>query len=238
MKKIIIIDDEAASRKLIREYLQEYKDCIIIAEATNGEEAIELVQKLKPDLIFLDVQMPIFNGFEVLMQLDEIPQVIFATAYDQYALKAFDVHALDYLLKPYTRIRFAKAMEKIPNPDILQNFTESLVIPTNFTEKFFIQIHQKLLTVSAKDIIYIGAEGDYANLVTQKGKFLSNYGIGVIEPKLNPQNFIRIHRSTIINLDFIKEIQKQNSSYDVIMTNGDVLRVSRGYMDKIKERIV
>ncbi|TAE47905.1 MAG: DNA-binding response regulator [Cytophagia bacterium] len=238
MKKIIIIDDEYASRKLIREYLQEYKDCIIIAEASNGQEAIELIKALSPDLIFLDVQMPVFNGFEVLMQLDEIPQVIFATAYDQYALKAFDVHALDYLLKPYTKSRFAKAMEKIPKPEILQNFTESLFAPTTFTEKFFVQVHQKLFTIDSKDIIFISAEGDYACLVTQKGKFLTNFGIGIIEKKLNPQDFIRIHRSTIIHLAFVKEIQKQISSYDVIMTNGDVLRVSRGYMDKIKERIV
>ncbi len=238
MKKLIIIDDESAGRKLIREYLQDYEDCEVIGEATNGEEAVELIQKLKPDLIFLDIQMPIFNGFEVLMQLDEIPQVIFSTAYDQYALKAFDVHALDYLLKPYTRTRFAKAMEKVPKPENLQNFAESLVLPTAYTEKFFIQKHQKLITVASKDIIYISAEGDYANLTTTKGKFLSNYGIGHIETKLNPQNFMRIHRSTIINFDFIKEIQKQISSYDVIMSNDDVCRVSRGYMDKIKERIV
>ena len=125
MKKVIIVDDEKSGRKLIKEYLADFKDLILLDEANNGVDAVKIINKFKPDLVFLDIQMPGMTGFDVLTHLDEIPQIIFSTAYDEYALKAFEVHAVDYLLKPYTKERFAKAIEKLPFGKI-QNNTESL----------------------------------------------------------------------------------------------------------------
>ncbi len=240
MQKIIIIDDEAAGRQLIREYLEDFPDLIVIGEANNGVDAIRLIREFKPDLIFLDIQMPGLNGFDVLTRLDEMPLVIFSTAYDKYALKAFEVHALDYLLKPYTRDRFSIAVQKALNSlqnnlNSVQSLTESLLAPeSTYPEKILVQIGAKLVTVDLAEVIWIDAEGDYSKLITSKQRYLSNYGLGALEKKLDPRRFIRVHRSAIINLAFVQEIQKQISSYDVILQNGDVVRVSRGYMENIK----
>ena len=241
MQKVIIIDDEAAGRSLIREYLTAYPALIVVGEANNGVDAVRLINEFKPDLIFLDIQMPGLTGFDVLTHLDEIPQIIFSTAYDQYALRAFEVHAVDYLLKPYTRNRFAQAIQRVTdsgtgNLQKIQPLAESLLTATaTYPEKILVQTGNRLVTVAVADILRIAAEGDYATLVTATGKHLSNYGIGALEDKLNPQHFLRVHRSDIVNLHYIREIQKYPSSYDVILQNGDVVRVSRSYMDKIKE---
>jgi two-component system, LytTR family, response regulator len=242
MQKVIIIDDEEAGRKLIRQYLSEYPDQIVLGDANNGVDAIRLIREFKPDLIFLDIQMPGMTGFEVLTHLDEMPKVIFSTAYDQYAMQAFEVHALDYLLKPYTRERFQKAMQKATQQETnnnlqpVQGLTESLLqAGKTFPEVILVQIGQKLVKVALNQVIRIEAEGDYSMLITAQQRYLSNYGVGALEQKLNPQKFMRVHRSSIINLDFVKEIQKQISSYDVLMQNGEVVRVSRGYAERIKE---
>jgi two-component system, LytTR family, response regulator len=239
MKKIVIIDDEAAGRTLIKQYLTEYPTLIVVGEANNGVDAIKVINEFKPDVIFLDIQMPGLSGFEVLPHLDEIPQIIFSTAYDQYALKAFEVHAVDYLLKPYTRERFKHAVQRIrsdkqPNP--VQPLAESLITnATTYPERILVQIGQKLINIAVTDVLWIEADGDYARLIILNGKYLSNYGISNLESKLNPNSFIRVHRSSLINVAYIKEVQKYVSSYDVIMQNGDVVRVSRGYMDNLKK---
>ena len=213
MQKVIIIDDEAAGRILIREYLAAYPALIVVGEANNGVDAVRLINEFKPDLIFLDIQMPGLTGFDVLTHLDEIPQIIFSTAYDQYALRAFEVHAVDYLLKPYTQSRFAQAIEHVTdsrtgNLQKLQPLAESLLTATaTYPEKILVQTGNRLVTVSVTDILRIEAEGDYATLVTATGKHLSNYGIGALEAKLNPQYFLRVHRSDIVNLHYIREIQ-------------------------------
>lgn len=239
MKKVAVIDDEAAGRTLIKQYLSEYPHLIVVGEANNGVDAIKIINEFKPDLIFLDIQMPGLTGFEILQHLEEIPQIIFSTAYDKYALQAFEVHAVDYLLKPYTRERFKHAIQRIRNeeqPNPVQPLAESLLInSTHFPERILVQIGQKLINIAVTDIVWIEADGDYARLITLNGKYLSNYGISILEAKLNPNSFIRVHRSSLINLKYIKEVQKYPSNYDVIMQNNDVVRVSRGYMDNLKK---
>ena len=241
MQKVIIIDDEAAGRMLIRQYLENYPALIIVGEANNGVDAVRLINEFKPDLIFLDIQMPGLSGFDVLKHLEEIPQIIFSTAYDQYALQAFEVHAVDYLLKPYTRDRFAQAIQRVTdarstNLQKIQPLAESILTTTTaYPEKILVQTGNRLVTVAVNDILRIEAEGDYATLVTANSHHLSNYGISALEAKLDPRQFIRVHRSDIINIHYVREIQKYPSSYDVILQNGDVVRVSRSYMDKIRE---
>jgi two-component system, LytTR family, response regulator len=241
MQKVILIDDEAAGRTLIRQYLADYPSLIVVGEANNGVDAVKIINEFRPDLVFLDIQMPGLSGFEVLSHLDEIPRIIFSTAYDQYALQAFEVHAVDYLLKPYTRDRFGQAIRRVLNPDNaniqkIQPLAESVInAAATYPEKILVQTGNRLVTVAVSDIIWIDAEGDYAKLVTAKTSHLSNYGIGALETRLNPKQFIRVHRSAMINIHFVREIQKQTSSYDVIMQNNDVVRVSRSYMDRIRE---
>jgi two-component system, LytTR family, response regulator len=238
MKKIVVIDDEAAGRTLIKQYLTEYPTLIVVGEANNGVDAIKVINEFKPDLIFLDIQMPGLSGFDILQHLDEIPQIIFSTAYDKYALQAFEVHAVDYLLKPYTRERFKHAIQRIrsdeqSNPVL--PLAESLINTAHYPERILVQIGQKLINIAVTDIIWIEADGDYSRLITLNGTYLSNYGISTLETKLNPNSFIRVHRSSLIHLKYIKEVQKYVSSYDVIMQNNDVVRVSRGYMDNLKK---
>lgn len=239
MRKVIIVDDEAAGRKLIKEYLEEFEDLILLGEANNGVDAVKIINEFKPDLVFLDVQMPGMTGFDVLKHLEELPHIIFSTAYDQYALKAFEVHAVDYLLKPYTKERFKVAVERLSKSketNKARPLAESLLIETSkYPERILVQKQNKLVTIAVEDVIRVEAYGDYSKLITKDDTFLSNYGISTLENKLNETLFIRVHRSSIINLNKVKELNKYTKSYDVTMKNGDVVRVSRGYMDNIKK---
>lgn len=239
MKKVIIIDDEQAGRILIKEYLQDYPDLIVLAEANNGVDAVKVINEFKPDLVFLDIQMPGMTGFDVLTKLEELPQIIFSTAYDQYALKAFEVHAVDYLLKPYTKERFKVAIDRLQGSDdnnTARKLTESLLMESsNFPSRILVQSNNKLVTVALDEVIRIEAFGDYSKLITDNKNYLSNYGISALEEKLNPGVFIRVHRSAIININKVKELNKYTKSYDVTLQNGDVVRVSRGYMENIKK---
>lgn len=241
MKKVIIVDDERSGRDLIKQYLQNYADLVLIGEANNGVDAIKTINEFNPDLIFLDIQMPGLTGFEVLEHLIEIPQIIFSTAYDQYALNAFEVHAVDYLLKPYTKERFAKAVDRLDFNKEVNSVTplaESLrTSKTTYPDQILVNKNRKLVTLSVTEIIWIEAYGDYAKIHTKEDTFISNYGISVLEEKLSPQQFMRVHRSSIINLKQVKELERYTKSYDVLMHNGTVVRVSRGYMDKLKEII-
>jgi len=240
MQKVIIVDDEAPARSLIREYLNDYPELVVLEECNNGVDAVNAINNFKPSIVFLDIQMPGLNGFEVLKHLEELPHIIFSTAYDQYALQAFEVHALDYLLKPYTKERFAQAIKRTKNVSTdylsqLQNLAESLNTSTTYPENILVSSKNKLVAVQVEEIIRIEAEGDYSKLVTASGNFLSNYGISQMEQKLNPQLFIRVHRSAIININCVKEVFKHPASYDIVMNNKDVVRVSRSYLDNIKK---
>ncbi|MFD1064197.1 LytR/AlgR family response regulator transcription factor [Winogradskyella litorisediminis] len=239
MKKVVIIDDESAGRQLIKQYLEDYPELILLGEANNGVDAVKIINEFKPDLVFLDIQMPGMTGFDVLTHLEELPQIIFSTAYDQYALKAFEVHAVDYLLKPYTKERFKIAVDKLKENVQVNNarpLAESLLMDTpKYPERILVQSQNKLVTIAVEDVIRIEAYGDYSKLVTEVKTYVSNYGISTLEEKLNESIFIRIHRSSIINLNAVKELNKYTKSYDVTMKNGDVVRVSRGYMENIKK---
>ncbi|PQJ78569.1 LytR/AlgR family response regulator transcription factor [Polaribacter porphyrae] len=239
MKKVIIVDDEKAGRKLIKEYLKDFPDLILLGEANNGVDAVKIINEFKPDLVFLDIQMPGLTGFDVLTHLQELPHIIFSTAFDEYALKAFEVHAVDYLLKPYTKDRFKKAIDKIPT-QIAENsakeLTNSLLMDSEkYPEKILVQYQNKLVTIAVDDIIRIEAFGDYSKIITNNKTFLSNYGISQLEEKLNDAIFLRVHRSSIININKIEELNKYGKSYDITMLNKDVVRVSRGYMETIKK---
>lgn len=238
MKKVILIDDESAGRKLIKQYLADYPEFVLLAEANNGVDAIEAINKFKPDLIFLDIQMPGMTGFEMLPHLEEIPQIIFSTAYDQYALQAFEVHAVDYLLKPYTKARFKKALEKLPEQGRragLQPLAEQMIMEQkSYPERILVERAGKLITVGVEEIQCITAAGDYSELITQSGHFLSNYGIGKLEEKLNPKHFVRIHRSSIVNLRHVQTVDKYGHGFLISLPNERQLKVSRSYTDKIK----
>lgn len=236
MKKVVIVDDESSGRKLITEFLADYSDYFIVGEANNGVDAVKIINEFKPDLVFLDIQMPGLDGFEVVGYLEEIPQIVFSTAYDKYALKAFEIHAVDYLLKPYTKERFKIAINRIDsNFEKFKPFAENLLInKSNYPERILVQTARKLVTIAVVDIVRIEAFGDYSKLFTKDNAFVSNFGISVLETKFNPEIFIRVHRSSIINICFVKEVTKNLTGFDVLMNTNDAVRVSRGYLHVLK----
>lgn len=245
MLKVVIVDDEAPARQLLRQYLEAHPELVVVGEANNGVDAIKVIHKMKPELIFLDVQMPGLTGLEVLTHLEELPLVIFSTAYDQYALKAFELHAVDYLLKPYTRERFETAInhlsERFKKPqEAVRTLAQAMVDEQDknaYPRKILVARGSKLVGVNVDDIQWISADGDYSSLITANGRFLSQYGIGQLEQKLNPESFIRVHRSSILNLKYVQEVFREGHTYDAKMQNGDVVKVSRSYVPRVKEII-
>lgn len=242
----IIIDDEQLARDLLREYLQNLPELEIIGECSQGKDAVEMIDEKQPDLIFLDVQMPGMNGFEVLDSIEHDPYVIFVTAYDQYAIRAFEKNAVDYLLKPLDQDRFKTAVERAINRmkseqnnvgELLRNMkTENR---TSYDSHIFVQKSEKLLNLPVDEIMFLEASGDYTILTTKNDQFVSSSGIGKLEEILNPEMFIRVHRSTIINIHFLKEIEKHfNGGMIVKMHNGKSFPVSRTYAKLIRKKVV
>jgi two-component system, LytTR family, response regulator len=243
----LIIDDEKLARDLLREYLEPIEDIEILDECAKGSEAVEKINKLKPDLIFLDVQMPGMTGFEVLDEIDHEPYVIFTTAYDQYAIKAFEKNAVDYLLKPLDQERFRQAidrafkrkkMEEGDLEDLLGSLRQVNHRGT-YDSHIFVQKSEKLYNLPMEEIVYLEASGDYTIISTKNDQFVSSSGIGKLEELMNPDTFIRVHRSTIVNVNYLKEIERHfNGGMIVKMQSGKSFPVSRTYAKQIRKKVV
>lgn len=243
MKKVIVVDDEEPARRIIKEFLEDYDDLILLEECNNGVDAVKAINTFKPDLVFLDIQMPGLNGFEVLQRLEEMPKIIFSTAYDQYAVKAFEVHAVDYLMKPIKKERFHEAIQLVNNSNSehlsqIQTLVNSIHQNEAYLTNILVSVRNKLLNIPTEKIVWIKADGNYASLITENGSYLSSYGISKLEEKMNPNQFIRVHRSTLININCVKEVYSYPSSYEVVMKNGDSVKVSRSYLESIRKLIV
>lgn len=243
--KTLIIDDEQLARKRLAHLLKPFDQVAIIGEAVNGQDGLEKIEKLQPDLVFLDIEMPVFNGFEMLAKLKHQPKVVFTTAYDQYAIKAFDEGSIDYLLKPIEKERLEKTLKRIgqaqvfaqpqlPLADLIKQLRLKKEIKT-----LTVKIGDKILLIKLDSIIYIEAEDKYVFLHTADGKkHLTDFTIGSLEEKL-PELFVRIHRSFIINADHIKEIRKSfNGAFVFVMINAENTRLtsSRSNSEMLRER--
>ncbi|WP_028297714.1 LytR/AlgR family response regulator transcription factor [Olivibacter sitiensis] len=237
-KSILIVDDEENARQLIKEYLKEQKDFFIAGECHNGIEAIKYINMLEPDVVFLDIQMPGANGFEVLQRIDHVPQIVFTTAYDNFAVKAFEMNAVDYLLKPYTKERFGNALEKmkIQSPSkSLQFLANSLMNCSGiYPSRILVEEGRRLKNINVGDVIYIKADRDYTELHTDSKYYLSSFGIGAIVSKLDPKDFLRVHRSYIVNINHVKELYRDISKMFLVMNNGTEINVGRNFMQEVK----
>jgi two-component system, LytTR family, response regulator len=240
-KKVIICDDEDDARLLIQQYIADYPQLEVIKECANGPEAAAAIDALEPDLIFLDIQMPGLSGFQVLQKIVHIPQIIFSTAFDKYALKAFDNNAVDYLLKPYTKERFGQAVNKTMlqvarSLQSIKSLSDNLQSAyTAYPEKVLVESGSRMISLPVNDICWIAADGDYTRLHTAQKFYISSYGMNVLEQKLNPAVFMRIHRSAIINLHLIKEVYRDAGGYVVVLQNGTSHKVGRNYVEGIKK---
>lgn len=226
------------------EYLSHYPDLVVVGEAANGVDALRLIKIHEPEIIFLDVQMPGLTGLDVLARLETLPLVIFSTAYDQYALEAFELHAVDYLLKPYTRDRFDQAVDRLLKrinqaqtnlAKLAQDLHDEQAAPA-YPERIMVPKGSKYIALPVSEIEYVSADGDYSSLHCDSGsRYLSQFGIGELENRLNPELFLRVHRSYIVNRQAIKEAYREGHGYDLVLQSGEIVRVSRGYAEKVKE---
>lgn len=238
MIKTLIIDDEPLAIELVKEYLSAYPDFELVAACQNGFEGIKAIQEYQPDLIFLDVQMPKITGFEMLELLDDPPAVIFTTAYDEYALKAFEVHALDYLLKPFSEERFSKALSKYLKHGVVpeqRDMGERLKGVEGLAQRVVLKVKNQIKIIPFQDIRYLEANDDYVNICTHEGKFLKNKTLGSFERLLDPSSFIRIHRSYIVRINGITKIEPyEKGGYVLKLKTGEVLPISKSRFPQLK----
>jgi two-component system LytT family response regulator len=248
--RVVLADDEPLARERLRTLLAPEDWLEIVAECPNGTAAIESIERLHPDLVFLDVQMPGATGFEVIEAVgpDRMPLVVFVTAFDQYALRAFDVHALDYLLKPFDRDRFQQALgrarqqlERRPTGDLerrLLALVQDLKPAAQRLERFVIKSGGRVFFVRADEIDWIEAAGNYVKLHVGADAHLFRETMNALESQLDADTFFRIHRSHIVNIERVKELQPWfNGEYVVFLRNGTRLTLSRGYREKLQDRI-
>jgi two-component system LytT family response regulator len=246
--RVVIVDDEPLARERIRELLKSHSDVEIVGEARNGQEAVETIKRQRPDIVFLDVQMPDIDGFEVLKAFDSnsVPLIIFVTAFDQYALRAFEFHAVDYLMKPFDRQRFAQAVNHakaqltVKNRDTgyLVNLLEDLGSKKRFRERFAIKNGETIHYIRASDIDSIEAEGNYVRLNVASSSYLLRETLSNVESQIDPGLFVRIHRSTIVNMNRVRELQTwARGEYRVVLHGGACHTLSRGYRDHFESVI-
>lgn len=240
--KVIIIDDEPLARSIVREYLQSFPEMEIVAECGDGFEGLKSIQQLQPDLIFLDVQMPKINGFEMLELVDDPPAVVFTTAFEEYALKAFESQAVDYLLKPFSKERFDKAMLRWQQQSLAerqQTAQEALQLAAQQSQqqnRIVVKDGSKIRIIPAMQIHYLEAADDYVKIHTAEGVFLKNKTMSYFEQILAPDQFVRIHRSYLVQVSLITRIDPyEKDSHLVVLSVGVKLPVSRSGYARLKE---
>lgn len=242
--RVLIADDEQPARSKLAKFLKSRVEAEVIFEAGNGKEAVELIREKKPDMVFLDIQMPGGNGFEVIEQIGEenMPVVIFVTAFDQFAIKAFEVQALDYLLKPFDEERFEKAFKRAlsliqkeeHNTPPLRMLLNEINKTKKHKDKILVNKGEKFFFIDIPEIIYIESNEKYTEVYAKNDRYLIRESMRNLEEKLDPAVFIRIHRCYIININYIQEIEKwSHGEFLVTLLDGRKFRVSRNYKDNL-----
>jgi two-component system LytT family response regulator len=248
-KRIVIVEDERPARDLLKNYLEDFPEMELGGEYDNGFDGLKAINEIKPDAIFLDVQMPKLTGFELLEVLEHQPEVIFTTAYDQYAIRAFERNAVDYLLKPFSKERFKEAIKRLSSrleareggakeesgiEKIRQHFAES----DEKLNRVVIKKSDKIHVISTGDINYLEAQDDYVMVYTDEGRYLKQQTLKYFEQHLDKQQFVRVHRSFIANITRIERIEPyEKSNFILILKDGNKVPVSRSGMQVLKENL-
>ena len=236
MIDVVIVDDEAPARAILREFLADYPQFHVVAECANGYEAVKAVSEHRPQLVFLDIQMPKLDGFEVLDLLDPKPKVVFVTAYDEYALRAFEVHAVDYLLKPYTAARFgevlahAEQMVNLGTPE-----TRTTITAKKPLQRIAFRDGANIEVVPVQRIDYIEAQDDYVHVFARGAKHVKQQTLGELEQLLDPARFVRVHRSYIVNLESLDRVEPYaKDSRVAVMKDGNRVPISRTGYERLR----
>ncbi|HEY0610064.1 MAG TPA: LytTR family transcriptional regulator DNA-binding domain-containing protein [Chitinophaga sp.] len=244
MIKAIIIDDEPLAREVVKEYLQSFPEVQVLQECNDGFEGLKAIQQHQPDILFLDIQMPKINGFEMLELVEELPAVIFTTAFEEHAIRAFEVNAVDYLLKPFSKDRFDKALQKWlasrttataappQTAQLLETASTSMPAQSN---RIVVKINGKIKIIPVQDIHYLEAADDYVKIITQEGAFLKNKTMAFFEQTLDPQQFARVHRSYILNVNQVTRIEPyEKENHLAILRTGAKVPVSKTGYPRLK----
>jgi two-component system LytT family response regulator len=249
MIQVALADDEVLARQKLRQFLREVPDLEIVGESATAAETIELVRVAGPQLLFLDIRMPGMDGFDIVGQLTacsscQMPRIIFTTAYDQYAVRAFEVHAADYLLKPFTFERFASAIQQVREqlnsaskaPGPASNGQKSA---SQYTTRIIFKSRGRILFLPVSEIRWIGAEENYVRISTESETHLLRETMAHIEERLDPQMFLRVHRSALVNLQYVKEVRTEsNGDFSVVLVNGHKVAMSRSYRSRVSEWLI
>ncbi len=244
MRRALIIDDEPLARMVVKEYLLSFSEIELIQECGDGFEGLKAIQQHQPDLIFLDVQMPKINGFEMLELVEQPPAVIFTTAFDEYAIKAFEAHAVDYLLKPFSRDRFTKAIEKFlataPEKHVPKQTEDLLETAASQSpaqnERIVVKTGTKVKIIPVADVEYLQADDDYVSVFTKEGSYLKNKTMNFFEKTLDARQFVRVHRSYIIAIQQITRIDPyEKDAHLAILKSGAKIPVSKTGYVKLKQ---
>lgn len=248
--RVLIIDDESLARELVKKYLTDIPGIEILGECENGFDALKAIQELKPDLLFLDIQMPKIDGFELLEVLDPKPEIIFTTAFDQYAIRAFEMNAVDYLLKPFSKVRLEQALEKAghrigmesqqvgtPSRQPLQNLQQQMDDEKKTIERVVTRLGSKITVIPVDKIWYIEAADDYVMIWSELGNHLKEKTMKYFEEHLPEGQFIRTHRSNIVNISQVLSLELYSKdSYVAIMKSGAKLKVSAEGYRRLREK--
>lgn len=242
--RVLIIDDEEPARMLIREYLKIFSNIDIIGEATNGFEGVQIINDQQPDLIFLDIQMPKLTGFEMLELIDPKPHIIFSTAFDQFAIKAFEMSAIDYLLKPYSKDRFKQAVNKVLKKakrhvqivETKQQILSSLENTSELLSRIALRIGNKIKVIPIDEISHLESDDDYVKIHVGEAVFLKEKTMKYFESHLNSEQFVRIHRSFILNVNFLDRLERyEKDSYVALLKDQSRLKVSAAGYKLLKQ---
>lgn len=239
MIKTLIVDDEPLATEIIKEYLSDFPQFKVVKVCHNGFDGLKAINETQPELIFLDVQMPKLNGFELLELLDNPPYVIFTTAFDQYAMKAFDIHAVDYLLKPFSSQRFAKAIEKFfqldKNTKIDSKLLQEESQHPESANRIVLKVKNEIKIIPLEEVKFLEANDDYVNIYTAEGKFIKNKTLSFFEKNLDPLQFVRVHRSYLVKVSEISKIEPyEKDSYVLKLRDGQSVPVSKTGFPKLK----
>jgi two-component system LytT family response regulator len=249
MIRAVLADDEVLARQKLRQLLRDEPEVYIVGECATAPETIELVRATEPELLFLDIRMPGMDGFDVVGALSAckdftMPSIIFTTAYDQYALRAFEIHAVDYLLKPFTSERLhsavARVIEHSHDPELgLNQSTVSGQNGASYSSRIIFKSRGRIIFLPVSDIRWIGAEENYVRICTGKENHLLRETMAHLEERLDPDIFLRVHRSSIVNLQYVKEIRSEtNGDFAVILLNGQKVPMSRSYRSRVSEWMI
>ncbi|EAY31607.1 LytR/AlgR family response regulator transcription factor [Microscilla marina] len=248
--KTLIVDDEALARDKLAIFLQEEEDFEIVGQCSNGIEALQLLRDSYPDLLFLDVQMPEMDGMELLRNIDvqKIPCIILVTAYDNYALQAFEYHALDYLLKPFDRERFLMTIKRVKEQMLLHSqgnhqtqlltYLKDSLPKEKYLEKIVVKDGGKIFFVKTKDVEWVESAGNYLKLHIGKSMHLIRETMNAFEQKLNPQEFVRVHRSSLVNIEAIHHLESWgNTEFTITLSSGYQVQSGRSYYSSIRQKL-